>query len=133
VNCYQQQKTENSQKFLMEKQFVKALNDMEKIYNNKVHSTIGMTPTQALKPENRSQVMLNSYPPEENKSKQLFNVGDIVRIEAYKDKFTKGRKPNSMKELFVVDKVLYTNPITYKIKDLNGEEIIGSFYNQQLQ
>jgi hypothetical protein len=60
-------------------------------------------------------------------------VGDIVRIEVYKDKFTKGRKPNWTKELFVVDKVLRTNPITYKIKDMNGEEIIGSFYNQQLQ
>jgi hypothetical protein len=76
--------------------------------------------------------MLNSYLPEKNKSKQLFNVGDIVRIEAYKDKFTKGRKLNWTKELFVVDKVLRTNPITYNIKDLNGEEIIGSFYNQQL-
>jgi hypothetical protein len=29
------------------------------------------------------------YPPEENKSKQLFNAGDILRIEAYKDNFTK--------------------------------------------
>jgi hypothetical protein len=125
--------TENSQKFKKEKQFVKALNDMVNLYDNKVHSTIGMTPTQAVKSENRFQVMLNSYPPEENKSKQLFNVGDLVRIDAYKDKFTKGRKPNWTKELFVVDKVLHTNPVTYRTTDTNGEEIIGSFYNQQLQ
>jgi hypothetical protein len=43
-----------------------------------------MTPTQTLEPGNRFQVMLNSYPPKENKSKQLLNVGDIVRIETYK-------------------------------------------------
>jgi hypothetical protein len=122
--------TENSQKFKTEKQFVKALNDMVNFYNDKVHSTIGMTPTQVLKPENRFRVMLNSLTTDENKSKQLFDVGDIVRIEAYKDKFTKGRKPNWTKELFVVDKVLRMNPITYEIKDINGEEIIGSFYNQ---
>jgi hypothetical protein len=124
---------ENSQKFKTEKQFVKALNDTVNFYNNKIHSTIGLTPTQVLKAENRFQVMLNSYPPEENKLKQLFNVGDIVRIEAYKYKFTKGRKSKWTKELFLVDEVLHTNPITYEIKDINGEEITGSFNNQQLQ
>ena len=35
--------------------------------------------------------------------------------------------------MFTVDKIQYTNPITYKLKDLNGEEIQGSFYTQELQ
>ena len=30
--------------------------------------------------------------------------------------------------MFIVNSVLKTNPWTYKIKDLNKEKIIGSFY-----
>jgi len=33
----------------------------------------------------------------------------------------------------VVSDIRQTNPITYKLKDLNGENIIGSFYAQELQ
>ena len=32
-----------------------------------------------------------------------------------------------------VSEVRYTDPITYKLKDFNGEEINGSFYEQELQ
>ena len=35
-------------------------------------------------------------------------------------------------EIFIVDKIQYTNPVTYKIKDLNDEEIQGSFYEPEL-
>ena len=37
------------------------------------------------------------------------------------------------KKIFVIEKVLNTNPVTYKINDLKGEEIKGSFYEQELQ
>ena len=36
------------------------------------------------------------------------------------------------KKCLLVDKIQYTNPITYKLKDLNDEEIQGSFYEQEL-
>ena len=32
----------------------------------------------------------------------------------------------------IIDSVLKTNPWTYKIKDLNGDKIIGSFYEKEL-
>jgi len=41
--------------------------------------------------------------------------------------------PRWTKEIFVIDEIKKTNPITYKIKDLNGEPILGSFYIQELQ
>ena len=34
--------------------------------------------------------------------------------------------------MFIIDKIQYTNPITYKLKDLNNEEIQGSFYEAEL-
>ena len=41
--------------------------------------------------------------------------------------------PRWTKEIFVIDEIMMTNTITYKIKDLNGEPILGSFYIQELQ
>ena len=41
--------------------------------------------------------------------------------------------PRWTKEIFVIDEIKKTNPITYKIKDLNGQPVLGSFYIQELQ
>ena len=46
--------------------------------------------------------------------------------------FDKGYEPNWSEELFTVDKIQYINPITYKLKDLNDEDIKGSFYEAEL-
>ena len=37
-----------------------------------------------------------------------------------------------MEEIFIISEVLNSNPYTYKIRDLQGEEIVGSFYEQEL-
>ena len=47
--------------------------------------------------------------------------------------FDKGYTPNWTEEVFMVDKVMLTKPVTYKIVDLLGEEIKGSFYEKELQ
>ena len=39
---------------------------------------------------------------------------------------------NWTEEVFTVDKIQYTNPTTNKIRDLNNEEIKGSFYEPEL-
>ena len=46
--------------------------------------------------------------------------------------FDKGYTPNWTEEMFTVDKIEYTNPVIYKLKDLNNEEIKGSFYEPEL-
>ena len=66
-------------------------------------------------------------------SKPRFKVGDKVRIIKYKRKvFDKGYTPNWTEEIFLVDKIQSTNLITYRLKDLNNEEIQGSFYEPEL-
>ena len=57
-----------------------------------------------------------------------FKVNDRVLITNYKDIFSKRYTKNWSREIFVIDYVLRTNSWTYKIQDLNGEEIIGNFY-----
>ena len=62
-----------------------------------------------------------------------FKVGDRVRISRYKNIFSKGYAPNWSSEIFIVNKINDTVPYTYNLKDLNDEEIIGSFCDKELQ
>ena len=41
--------------------------------------------------------------------------------------------PNWSEEIFGVSNIKNTVPLTYVINDLNGEEIIGTFYEKELQ
>ena len=66
--------------------------------------------------------------------KPKFKIGDKVRISKYKRKlFDKGFTPNWTEEVFVVDGILHTKPVTYRLVDLQGETVTGSFYEQELQ
>ena len=56
-----------------------------------------------------------------------------MRISKYKNIFAKGYMPNWSEEIFVIKKIKNTVPWTYVINDLNGKEIIGAFYEQELQ
>ena len=56
-----------------------------------------------------------------------------VRIQKKKGLFEKGFTPNWTEEVFSFSKIERTNPVTYKITDYNGEEIHGTFYEQELQ
>ena len=58
-------------------------------------------------------------------------MGDNVRISRQKDVFEKGDY-NFTYEVFNIDKVLDTDPITYKLVDYDSDPIDGSFYSQEL-
>lgn len=105
-----------------------------KQYNNTKHSSIKMTPTEASNKKNEGRVYFNLYGDIGQLSpKPKFQMGDKVRISKYKRQtFDKGYTPNWKEEVFIIDKIQYTNPITYKLKDLNDEEIHGSFYEPEL-
>ena len=56
-----------------------------------------------------------------------------MRISKYKNIFPKGYTPNWSEEVFVIKEIKNTVPWTYVINDLNGEEIIGTFHENELQ
>ena len=92
-----------------------------------------MTPTEARKKKNKGTVYFNLYGDMKQPKLSKFKVGDKVRISKYKRKlFDKGYTPKWTEEVFIINKIQYTNPITYKLKDLNNEEIQGSFYEAEL-
>jgi len=116
------------------KNYINKLQQFINEYNNKYHTTIKRTPIQASDPTQSNLVLFNTHKNDKvNIIQPKYNVGDRVRIYSYKTKFDKGSKANWTREIFVISDVRHNNPITYKVKDLNGEEIIGSFYGQELQ
>ena len=70
---------------------------------------------------------------EVNNKNPKFKIGDHVSISKYKNIFAKGYIPNFSEEVFVTKKIKSTVPWTYVINDLNGEEIIGTFDEKELQ
>ena len=62
-------------------------------------------------------------------SKCLFGIGDQVRVARVKAKFEQGYLQNWSDEIFVVMKCVQRKPPVYKLKDVYGEDVDGSFYS----
>ena len=60
-------------------------------------------------------------------------MGDEVRITKKKKVFEKGYTTRWTEEIFTITEVQNTNPVTYKLADLQGEEIKGTIYEPELQ
>ena len=107
--------------------YIYQLDDIVYEYNNIYHRAIKMKP---------ADVKDNTYidfDKEVNNKDPKLKFGDHVRISKYKNIFATGYMPNWSEELFTISKIKNTVPSTYIINDLNGEEIIGSFYEKELQ
>ena len=115
--------------------YVDVLPDLVKGYNNTRHSSIKMTPVEASQKKNELEVWRTLYPDhlERRDINPEFSVGDKVRISKKKKTFEKGYTTRWTEEIFTIVEVKRTSPVTYKIADLNGEEIKGSFYEPELQ
>ena len=100
--------------------------DIVNEYNNTKQRTIKMKPIDV---KNNKRVYIDEH----NEKDSRFKVGDRVRISKFKNIFAKEHTPIWSVEIFIVDKVNDTVPYTYNLKDLNDEEIIGSFYDKELQ
>ena len=96
-------------------------------YNNTYHRTIKMKPI-----VDKDGTYFDSIK-EVNDKDPKFKVSDHVRISKYKNIFAKAYTPNWLEKLFVIKEVKNTVPWTYAINDLNGEEIIETFYEKEPQ
>ena len=103
------------------------LDDIVNKYNNTVHRTIKM------KPIDVTSDSYAEYNEDSNEKDPKFKVGDLVRTSKYKNIFAERYTQNCSEGVFVVSKIKDTVPWTYTISELNGEPIIGSFYEKELQ
>ena len=99
---------------------IKDLPELIDFYNNKIHRTIRVTPTEAFEnPELISKKVDENNNENDNiKENQKFNIGDRVRIYKWKNKFEKGVTHSWTKEIFIIKKIYNTKPFTYKLHDL---------------
>ena len=91
-----------------------------------------MTPMDVT-PDNEDAARARLYPIIPKTLKWKFNVGDKVRISNRRLPFEKGYVGRWSEEVFLVKARLPTVPVTYRLTDLSGEDIKGSFYNDELQ
>ena len=108
-------------------EYIDKLEDIVYEYNNTYHRIIKM------KPVTVNNNTYTDFPKEVHENDSKFKVGVHVRISKYKNIFAEGYTPNWCEEVFVIKKIRNTVPWTYVISDLNGEEIIGTFYEKELQ
>lgn len=113
--------------------WIAILNSTVYEYNNTVHRTIGMKPSEVTK--KNEQLLLNRINSVSRPSliKSKFKQGDFVRISKIKSIFEKGYTPNWSAEVFRIKKVQSTFPTTYLLEDLNGTSIQGCFYPEEIK
>ena len=70
--------------------------------------------------KNENEIFRRMYPLEKfNLRKPVFKVSDRVRVSQKKETFGNKYNQNWTTEIFYVDKIRYTDPITYSIRALN--------------
>ena len=107
--------------------YIDKLDDIVNEYNNTYHRTIKMKPIDV---KDNTYINMDK---KVNDKKSKFNVDDHIRISKYKNIFVKGYTANWSEEVFVIKEIKNTVPWTCVIDDLNGEQIIWTFYKKELQ
>ena len=113
------------------RRYVEVLPALVESYNNTYHRSIRRAPN-SVNSENQEAVWLMLYADPELRKPKL-KVGDQVRLSMTRMRFRKGYLPGWTDELFQVAQVFRDNPPYYKIKDLQGEWLEGTFYEEELQ
>ena len=103
------------------------VDDIVNKYSSTYHNTIKMKIVAV-----KSNTSIDSNKEVNNKDPK-FKIDDIVSISQFKNIFAKGYTLNWSEEVFVIKKVKNTVLWTYVIRDLNGEEIVGTFYETESQ
>jgi len=113
--------------------YVSVLPQLIKSYNNTWHRSIQTKPILVTK-KNEGDVWHTLYDKDLVKHTHFkFKLGDQVRIIKTRHVFKKGYLPNWTEEIFSISQKIDRYPPVYKVKDYSGEELDGTFYEQELQ
>ena len=107
--------------------YIDKLDDIVNKYSNTYHSKINMK---------RVDVKLSTnigFDKKNDKEDPKFRAGNNVRLSKYKNMFGKGYILNWSEEIFVITKIKNTVLGTYVISELNGEEIVGTFFEKEFK
>jgi hypothetical protein len=116
-----------------EKMFSKIL----ETYNNRRHRMIGTTPLLAETDKSKHidiRLRMSKYYSKIKTKKQIFKIGDTVRIAIQKGKFSRGYKEQSNLEIFKIYDIKKTSEIPMYFLETydKSEKIKGGFYDFEL-
>ena len=121
--------------FTVEKneEWVTLLPDLMKRYNSEhVNSTIKLTPEQASKQDNVAKV--EAKMPQLGKVMvPLYKLNTWVRVLKMKGRFEKGYTPKWSEEIFKIVRIDLNQPLLYHVQDVQGDDIQGGFYENEVQ
>ena len=119
--------------------YIDRLQDLVNSYNATEHSTIDLPPEQVDEEEEKG-LWWSQYAPEHpyvrgrGEVSFKYKKGDYVRIPTLAHAFTREYDQHWTGEVFVVDEAFVRDGvILYRLVDQNGELILGTFYESELQ
>jgi hypothetical protein len=117
------------------RRYIDRLPEFVQSYNNSIHRSIGMAPAKVTKKIAKT-LWWKQYKPKAAMTviPYKFRVGNVVRISFLKTTFTREYDQRWTGELFIVTRRYRVQGIPhYQLNDYAGEDIKGSFYNEELQ
>lgn len=116
--------------------YVDVIQDIVQTYNNTTHSATKMKPIKVTT-ETTKHVLRNLYRKKlwskDRIPKYKFEKGSLVRVSNSKAPFTKGYLGRWSEEVFKVVKRYPRMRPVYKLEDLNGDPVAGTWYHEELQ
>ena len=119
--------------------YIDKLQDFVYAYNHRIHRSIKRKPVDVTY-ENSHEVRKTLYkdlpkrdPTKWGSPKYRFEVGDQVRISKTKGLFEKGYEQNWSIEIYTISQRLNRHKPLYLLKDNQGELLVGTFYEVELQ
>lgn len=103
-------------------------------YNHSLHRSIGMKPVEVTQ-ENEDAVRAKLFPNDLHiiERQYKYNVGDTVRVSRLKSLVEKGyTATNSYPVYTIIDRGIQEDRNTYVLKDMKGERVTGSFYDEEI-
>ena len=121
--------------------YLPVLQNIADSYNRTYHRTIGTTPAN-VQSSNEEEVRLSTYfaqnkgkhqPKKQQKTPFKLKLNQYVRISHLKGAFTRAYDETYSGEIFQIAKRYYRGSLpVYRLKDLQGENITGTFYSSEL-
>lgn len=102
-------------------------------YNSTVHRSIACAPKDVDK-YNQMDAWFKSNKDliKRNVTKSKYKVGNFVRMKVLKSVFSKGYASSFSDDTYKISEVIQSKPVTYKISDNEGNNVLGIFYAQEL-